>query len=271
MGDVVQRIDSATIAAVIEANINAELLSFALLPGAVLHDGPRSVWLDTGSTGIAYFNQVVHADFASGDADAAIEEIVDHFRRHGRSFTWQIGPVTRPADLDRFLPAHGLTFVEDEPGMAVELDHLHQDAAFPPQLEIETVRDLAGLKTWVDVWLFPVPEEARPLFVDAFHQRGFGDESRWRYYLGRSNGQPVAVSALSAGEGVAGVQYVVTVPAARRRGIGMALTLRVLREARALGYRVAVLTASPDGEGIYRRIGFREYCRVRRYEWEPPS
>jgi len=62
---------------------------------------------------------------------------------------------------------------------------------------------------------------------------------------------------------------VVTLPEVRRRGIGAAMTLRVLHEARAIGYRVAVLTASPDGIGVYRRIGFREYCLFRRYEWGP--
>jgi hypothetical protein len=36
-----------------------------------------------------------------------------------------------------------------------------------------------------------------------------------------------------------------------------------------MGYHVAVLTASSDGIGIYRRIGFREYCWFRRYDWEP--
>lgn len=47
------------------------------------------------------------------------------------------------------------------------------------------------------------------------------------------------------------------------------MTLRVLRDARALGYRVAVLTASPSGIGVYRSLGFREYCLFSRYEWEP--
>ena len=36
-------IDPTTIAPVIEASIDAYLLSFARLPGAVLHDGPHSV------------------------------------------------------------------------------------------------------------------------------------------------------------------------------------------------------------------------------------
>jgi len=43
------------------------------------------------------------------------------------------------------------------------------------------------------------------------------------------------------------------------------MTLAALGEARRAGYRVAILTASPDGVRIYRRIGFREYCTISRY------
>ena len=268
MTDIVQAIDPATIPAVIEANMNAQFLSFARLPGAVLHDGPKSVWVDAGHP-ITYFNCVVHANFGPDEVDAEIEAVVGHFRRRGQSFVWHVGPTSRPADLDRFLLAHGLTHNEDEPGMAFELDRLREDAGVPPGLTIETVRDRPSLETWVDVWLFPVPKDAHPFFVDLLHQRGIGDDLPWQFYLGRLDGVPVAISQIYLAEGVAAVHYVVTVPEVRRRGLGAAMTMHVLREARAMGYRVAVLTASPDGIGIYRRIGFREYCWFRRYEWEP--
>ncbi len=41
MNYIVQQIDPMAIAAVIEGNINAYLLSFARLTGALLHDDPR--------------------------------------------------------------------------------------------------------------------------------------------------------------------------------------------------------------------------------------
>ncbi len=139
-------------------------------------------------------------------------------------------------------------------------------AAIPEGLAIETIRDEAGLKAWVDVWLGGAPAEIRPGMFEVLRQRGLGDDLPWRFFLGRLDGEPAATSELFIGEGVAGVQHVVTLPEQRRRGIGRAMTLHVLRDAQAMGYRVAVLTASPDGIGIYRRLGFREYCWFRRYE-----
>ena len=250
----------------IEANIAAHLRSFARLPGAVLHDEPSLVWVDSGVP-VPTYNSVVHADFAPDAVDARIEEVLVHFRCHARPFTWHLGPSTRPTDLDRALLAHGLTLSDDEPGMAVALG-VPDDGAAPLGLTIKAVRDERDLGAWVDVWLFPLPVDARRLFVDALLVLGLGDDLPWRYYLGRLDGEPVATSMLFAEHGVAGVQYVVTLPAARRLGIGIAMTRRVLDDGQALGCRLAVLTASDEGIGIYRRLGFREYCRFRRYEWE---
>ena len=59
--------------------------------------------------------------------------------------------------------------------------------------------------------------------------------------------------------------YVATVPDARGRGIGTAITLHPLGEARALGYRAGILQSTPAATHLYRRLGFRELCSVALY------
>ena len=260
-------LDPSTAASIIEANINAYLLSFARLPGAVRHDDSQSAWVDSGAADET-FNSVVRARFSPESVDEGIEAVLSHFRSRSAPFTWHVGPGTEPADLGRFLLAHGLTHSEDEPGMAIDLERVRETAA-PLELTIETVRDERGLEEWVAVWLFPVPDDLRRDLLAPLRQRGVGDDLPWRYYIGRVDDRPVATSELFVADGVAAVHYVVTLPGLRRRGIGAAMTLHVLGEAGALGCRLAVLTSSPDGIGIYRRLGFQEYCTFRRYIWSP--
>jgi len=267
MPDIVESIDPSTIASVIEANINAYLLSFARIPGAMLHDDGQLVWLNSGIAA-ASFNSVVYANLLEEGVDRGIESVLSHFRERALPLTWHIGPSTRPADLDRSLQRHGLTHDEDEPGMAVELDSIADIPERPPSLTIEPALGDQGLRDWVNVWLFSVPLEAREPYFEALRRRGVGDDLPWRYFVGWLHGEPVAISQLFVAHGVAAVHYVVTKPEARRQGIGAAMTLRVLEEARALRYRVTVLTASPSGIRIYRRFGFQEYCWFRRYGWE---
>jgi len=95
--------------------------------------------------------------------------------------------------------------------------------------------------------------------------------SSLRLYLGTLAGKAVATSEVFFGGGVASVQSVGTLPVYRRQGIGAAMTLKALQEARRQGYRIGVLTASPMGINLYRRIGFQEYCTFSTYLWHPPS
>jgi ribosomal protein S18 acetylase RimI-like enzyme len=64
---------------------------------------------------------------------------------------------------------------------------------------------------------------------------------------------------------VIGLYGIGTLPAARRRGVGSALTLIPMLAARDEGYRAAILHATPDGALLYPRLGFEEYCRISRF------
>ena len=70
--------------------------------------------------------------------------------------------------------------------------------------------------------------------------------------------------------GVAGIYTVGTVPEAHGRGFGTAVT-EAVRHAQGLGYRSAVLWASPAGRPVYERMGFRVFGALTVYQWAPAA
>jgi ribosomal protein S18 acetylase RimI-like enzyme len=97
----------------------------------------------------------------------------------------------------------------------------------------------------------------------AFASLGFGDELPTRPLLARVDGRPVATAlGLLAGEGIV-IVNVATVPDARGRGIGRAVTLAAMHAGADAGATIAVLQSTEMGHGVYQRLGFEEYGRYR--------
>ena len=124
------------------------------------------------------------------------------------------------------------------------------------------------LKQWIHVTSlgFGIPENSEGRFFELFADLPF--EIPVRSYLAILNGQPVGTSQLFLSAGVAGIYNVTCLPEARHQGIGAAITLAALLEARRMGYRISILQASHLGYKVYRRLGYQEYGKLNIYIWE---
>ena len=254
--------------AAIEANTIEFLLALGRAGGGEERDEPGIHWIIGGSP-IAYHNCVVRADLAEDAVDEAIAASVAAFRRHGVAGSWHVGPSMRPVAVGERLLAHGFTLGE-EPGMAADLQALPAQAPAPAALTIQRVRDEQTLDAWAETLAQGFGEgEPEAFWVREMYRRLGYNAGAWRHYLGRLDGEPAATATLFLAAGVAGIYFVSTGPPYRGQGIGAAITLAPLMEARALGYRAGVLGASPMGYGVYRRLGFEDYCTFGVYEWQP--
>ena len=252
----------------IEENGEELLVALGRAAGAEERDDGKVRWV-IGDIPIDYHNCVVRADLSPEEADATILESLEHFRARGAPGSWHVGPSMRPTDIGERLLAHGFSYGGDDIGMALDLSTLPERVPVPDELVIERVRDEETLAAWKDTLARGFgegPVEAE--WVGEMYRRvGLGDDGPWRHYLGRLGSEPVATSTLFPGAGMAGIYFVSTVEEARRRGIGAALTLAPLQEAREMGCRLGVLGSSEMGYPVYRRLGFREHCRIGLYEW----
>jgi GNAT superfamily N-acetyltransferase len=267
MADILKDLSAPALVAAIKANLFEWYRYVGRSSKAEFRDSPELTWLLTGFPH-AFLNAVLRTHVDPDKVDQIIEETLAHCRARGvTTFSWWAESGTQPEDLGEHLLAHGLAHTDGGPGMAVDLLALNEDLSAPVGLTIERAEDIGTLKKWAYASIigFGLPETYVEAWFDLF--TGMGFELPLRNYVGIVDGEPVATSELFLAAGVAGIYAVATVPDARRRGISAALTLAPLREARAMGYRIGILHSSPMGLGVYRRLGFQEYCLMSHYEW----
>lgn len=161
---------------------------------------------------------------------------------------------------DRFVPLMrelGLVLLSDDPwipGMA--LYPLPEGSSVAPAgHEIRRVTVQAGLDDHVRTAAagFEMPEEMlrQVMTGSALDLPGIS------IYVGYTDGEPVT-SGLGGRTGrTIGVYNIATIPSARGRGYGAAMTERVAADGAAAGCDVAILQASDMGFPIYERMGYR--------------
>lgn len=243
--------------------------SFAVLPNAAVIDNGE-VFGVIDDVPLTFFNGIAMARFADGDLHAGIRRATAPFRARGRAFRWWVAPWTEPAALPAALQAHGLRYVFDSAGMTVDLTTL-PDTPSPDGLTIRRVRRAEEMIGWAHilVTVFERPVYEGQLWIQAFDRIGFGDDSPWAHFVGFVDGVPVATTAVMMAGKLAGIYHVATMPSARGRGIGAALTRAGLDHARERGATEGALQAAPMAEGVYRSLGFHDRGTLSMYDWRP--
>ena len=267
MDTVLNDLSTTSLISAIELNLFAFMPAFGRWPRAEVHDETEILWSMT-NVPFPVFNSIMRAQLAPARIDAVIESIKGEAKSRNVPVLWWTGPTTRPADLGSHLESHGFARAGQLPGMAAELGRLVEHPSIPDGFTIQQAKDKETLKQWSQVCEkgFGMPDFAGEGFHDFICH---ADQDTTRAYLGWLSGEPVAASLLSLAAGVAGIYNVATLPTARRKGIGARMTDLPLLEARAMGYKAAILHASAMGEGVYHSIGFQEFCKVGQYIWSP--
>jgi GNAT superfamily N-acetyltransferase len=216
-----------------------------------------------------WFNGVLVTQPPAANEAQTIQEAISFFRSYDVPlFTWWIDSGLETTAWEQQLLANGFGNSLDTPGMAADLYALNENVSVPPQFSVIPVQDWEMLRTWADVFMvgFGLPEAWRADFYTLTADLGL--DLPIRNYLGYLGDRPVATAVLFLAAGVAGVYSVSTVPEARRKGIGAAMTLAALRDAREMGYRIGILQSSLLGFHVYERLGFRHLCNLDNFYWK---
>jgi ribosomal protein S18 acetylase RimI-like enzyme len=194
------------------------------------------------------------------EADSLIEKHVEYFCSKGLlGFMWYVVPSTNPRTMGDKLEAQGFSKVASSPMMSIDLHSLPKRKEIPG-LEIRPVRSKDEMKIFDKVLetQFQLGEATFKKRYEIECSVGFEEDCPRQLYVAYQDGIPVSTNFMLLDDDVAGWYKIVTHPDYERRGIGTAMTLAPLYDAKERGYNVGVLQSTEAGYKVYSRLGFKE-------------
>jgi GNAT superfamily N-acetyltransferase len=245
--------DDATLARLEHANMIDWLrLTAGQVRGSVVASAGGVVAIATGAP-MALFNQVVVEP--GGGTEDGVRRAIAVMREVGAPF-YVVLRRDADAQLRAAVAELGLELEDGPlPGMALHPIATADPAPLPPGHEIRRVTDEAGMADHVRVATegFAMPGSIVRDVVGS----GLWARPGCIVYVGATDGEAVSTGFSVRTRRTLGVYAIATVPSARRRGYGAAMTARLVADGAAEGCDVAALQASDMGHPVYERLGFR--------------
>lgn len=209
------------------------------------------------------FNTAVCLEETPADPDAWLQEQRVFFEGHERGFS-----VHTRASQDRALAEaclrQGLLPGGEPPVMVRESPIAEPGDA--PRIEVSAPSSQGDYADFVDIVTSSFADMDMP---EAVTRKVMGPAEKvlslpWCVALARHHGGHGAAAMLLFSHAIAGIYWVATRHAARRRGLAAACVRHLTNLALESGARAVVLQASDAGAPLYRKLGFRE---IDRYPW----
>ena len=131
-----------------------------------------------------------------------------------------------------------------------------------PELEILRATTPQEVEEFEAVSVRGFGAEDATIEVGSGHPATILADPRMTSWIGRVGGRPVAAAMSYQTDGAIGVFGVTTIASVRRRGYGTAMTRAAILADSGLP---SVLAPSPEGENLYRRLGFRAVGELRKW------
>jgi GNAT superfamily N-acetyltransferase len=186
-----------------------------------------------------------------------------------------LGPQARAAAVDAMEAAYRAAGVEryaawvheSDEGMRAELSRRGYTIDETTRAMGMSLGDIALPSRDVEIGPADWPE-----YLEYLRRVGFPDglmsgvdPSAFEVLAARLGGETVATALAFDHDGDCGVFTVSTLEAARRRGLGTAITARLLRDALERGCSTASLQSTAMAERVYAALGFRDLGRILEY------
>ncbi|MHA1110300.1 MAG: GNAT family N-acetyltransferase [Promethearchaeota archaeon] len=195
--------------------------------------------------------------------DEMLRNALAYFEKKHVPWCWLTGSVNDHKDFYTFLQSKGFK-LKIEPGMGIELNNLEKKDHKTENVSIikgETMEHV-DLSWKVSLSAYGFPRE----FSEPYWKKSIKDDNR-SFFVALLENKPVGISEVFYYKGVAGLYFVGVNDDVRGNGIGTAVTLAPLYEAKERGYQWAILHSSQMGFNMYKRIGFETICELGECHW----
>ncbi len=225
-----------------------------------------------------YLNRVICPRFGERNAEQQVSRTIDFFKTRNLPHAWWIGASSTPDWIGEILVEKGLVKSEwDWPTMAADLRTLDESKLLEIANRSGVVLNQVETKSDLDIWINLLSEiytELSTYTAEAFRQifrirLAEGKTSAAKNFMAMIDDEPVGMSSIYFGAGVAGLYAIGTLTEYQRRGIGAAVTLKALLYGIKRGYEISVLQSTKAGFNMYNRLGFKEYFKWKTYYWLP--
>jgi GNAT superfamily N-acetyltransferase len=196
------------------------------------------------------------------DNAAEIAQIKNHYEQLALPFWWWVYPSGQSLLTKTMLEEAGFHQETAIPCLAADLSGLPVDAALPVATAISLVENNKDLACWEEVSFtgFAMETAAQKQYHNFVSSFDLSCASPLKLFLACFAGKPVATALLFFYKETAGIYFVSTLPAYRRRGIGLSLIRATMHYAQRAGSKYIILQSSAAGRRVYQQAGFKEYC-----------
>ncbi len=203
---------------------------------------------------------IIHIHNAGDLINQEIGHAIDHFKSRNLDYCIWVNSENLSGEVNHSLKLNSVTKQNEEAGMVLQLDNYQLNMS-EQHSNIKIVDDDLSLKKYAQV----IAENWTPAdqnVIEYFKQTA-------KHYLDQRNkiillvyyheGSPVStVEMFPSDDETMGLYGFATLSTHRGLGIGTSLMTFTLNRVKQLGYKQAILQASEDGIGIYRKFGFKE-------------
>lgn len=191
------------------------------------------------------------------DIESHINYIIAQIKADRIPSRFLIMPNTLPSNLKDILEEKGFNIDISGLCMVKDLNDCNIDNA-NKEFSIVKVKNKDELKHWVHIVntaLFGYAIMNFEQFYDIF------DLDYTNLYILYYKNSPVSVCMSIADNEIASLEMVATVKEHRKKGYATAIMGKALTDLKKNGVKTVSLRAEPDGISIYKKIGFKEYCK----------